>query len=88
MHLLRERSVCYFPRVMSTLAEIERALETLPPEQWEEIRHWMDNHARKVSPTRPAGALPDFLARQQARFGDRILQDSQAALDDLRVDRF
>ena len=32
---------------MSTLAEIENAIEQLPPEQWTEIRRWMDSHAPK-----------------------------------------
>ena len=30
---------------MSTLAEIETAIAQLPPEQWEEIRRWMDRAA-------------------------------------------
>jgi hypothetical protein len=30
---------------MSTLAEIEQAVEKLPPQQWEEIRRWMAAHA-------------------------------------------
>ena len=30
---------------MSTLAEIEQAIEKLPPAQWEEIRRWMEAHA-------------------------------------------
>ena len=34
----------HFPRV-STLAEIEQAISHLPPEQWVEIRRWMDAHA-------------------------------------------
>ena len=33
-------------------------------------------------------AKPDFLARQQALFGSRILPDSQAILDEMRADRF
>jgi len=33
-------------------------------------------------------AKPDFLARQQALFGSRVLPDSQAILDELRADRF
>ncbi|QTN32889.1 hypothetical protein HZ994_11315 [Akkermansiaceae bacterium] len=31
---------------------------------------------------------PDFLARQQALFGSRVLPDSQAILQELRADRF
>ena len=33
-------------------------------------------------------ATPDFLARQQALFGNRVLPDSQTTLDELRTDRF
>jgi hypothetical protein len=33
---------------MSTLTEIEAAIEQLPPEQWQEIRRWLDNHAPKA----------------------------------------
>lgn len=29
---------------MSTLAEIEQAISHLPPDQWMEIRRWMDAH--------------------------------------------
>ena len=31
---------------------------------------------------------PDFLARQKALFGSRVLPDSQAILEELRADRF
>ena len=31
---------------------------------------------------------PDFLARQKAIFGERMLPDSQAVLDELRAERF
>ena len=41
---------------MSTLAEIEKAIETLPPDQWQEIRRWMDCHA----PKKGAVELADF----------------------------
>ena len=33
-------------------------------------------------------AKPDFLARQQALFGDRVLPDSQVIMDELRAERF
>lgn len=39
---------------MSTLAEIENAIGTLPPEQWQEIRRWMDCHAPKTGAVEPA----------------------------------
>lgn len=31
---------------------------------------------------------PDFLARQQALFGNRVLPDSQVIMDELRAERF
>ncbi len=34
---------------MSTLAEIEAAIEQLPPEQWLEIRRWLESHAPKIA---------------------------------------
>lgn len=76
---------------MSTLAEIEAAIAQLPPAQWMEIRRWMDAHAPKAAANGPAAAAaanaPDFLARQKAIFGDRVLADSQAVLDELRAER-
>ena len=77
---------------MSTLAEIEAAIAQLPPAHWMEIRRWMDAHAPKGAATEtasPATAkVPDFLARQKAIFGGRMLPDSQAVLDELRAERF
>lgn len=76
---------------MSTLAEIEAAIARLPPTQWMEIRRWMDAHAPKAEANGPAvtasASAPDFLARQKAIFGERVLADSQAVLDDLRAER-
>jgi hypothetical protein len=72
---------------MSTLNEIEKAIEALPPEQWAEIRRWMDSHA-PIATVSPVGAMPNFLARQAALFGERVLPDSQAVLDEMRRDRF
>lgn len=73
---------------MSTVADIEHALETLAPEQWLEIRHWMDRRIpRPVGTVTTPHPLPDFLARQKAVFGERVLSDSQAVLDELRADR-
>ena len=82
---------CYFSP-MSTLTEIEAAIAQLPPAQWAEVRRWMDAHAPKSATTGnalPAAAkAPDFLARQRAIFGGRVLPDSQAVLDELRAERF
>ena len=77
---------------MSTLTEIEAAIAQLPPAHWMEIRRWMDAHAPKSVMTEnsasAAAKTPDFLARQKAIFGGRILRDSQAELDELRMERF
>ena len=77
---------------MSTLAEIEAAIAQLPPTHWMEIRRWMDAHppgGAVPGDAAPAAAkAPDFLARQKATFGGRMLPDSQAMLDELRAERF
>ena len=76
---------------MSTLAEIEAAIAQLPPAQWMEIRRWMDAHAPRAATTGSVASspakTPDFLARQKALFGERVLPDSQAVLDELRAER-
>ena len=72
---------------MSTLSEIEKAIEALPLEQWAEIRRWMDSHAPMANVS-PRGVTPNFLARQAALFGERVLPDSQTVLDEIRQDRF
>jgi hypothetical protein len=41
-----------------------------------------------ISNSQTASTKPDFLARQQALFGGRMLPDSQVILDELRADRF
>jgi 6-phosphofructokinase len=45
---------------MSTLAEIEKAIEKLPPEQWQEIRRWMECHAPKAGAEPRTGEPADF----------------------------
>ena len=76
---------------MSTPTEIEAAIAQLPPAQWMEVRRWMDAHAPRETTTgsAPPSArkMPDFLARQKALFGERVLPDSQAVLDELRAER-
>ena len=39
---------------MSTLTEIENAIEQLPQEQWMEIRRWMESHAPDARTTEAA----------------------------------
>ena len=82
---------CYFSP-MSTLTEIAAAIAQLPPAQWAEVRRWMDAHEPKSVTTgnalAAAAKAPDFLARQRAIFGGRVLPDSQAVLDELRAERF
>ena len=66
---------------MSTLTEIEAAIAQLPPAQWMEVRRWMDAHAPRAATTvsvpPSAHKTPDFLARQKALFGERVLPDSR-----------
>ncbi len=76
---------------MSTLAGIQAAIAQLPPAQWMEVRRWMDAHAPRaatiVSVPPSVQKAPDFLARQKALFGEQVLPDSQAVLDELRAER-
>ena len=88
----RRRTRCANFRIMSTLAEIEAAIAQLPLAHWLEIRRWMDAHAPKGAASENAAPaavrVPDFLARQKAVFGGRMLPDSQAVLDEMRAERF
>lgn len=47
------------------------------------VEHVQEN----PKPQKPT-AKPDFLSRQQALFGSRVLSDSQSVMDELRADRF
>jgi hypothetical protein len=51
---------------MSTVAEIEKAIEKLPPEQWMQIRRWMDRHPPKNLPAMPRQGLPRVAATGRA----------------------
>ncbi len=70
--------------------EIKTAPESLVREAYDFILFLKQR--REIEPAtgepRTASATPDFLARQQALFGNRVLPDSQAMLDELRADRF
>lgn len=70
--------------------EIKTAPESLVREAYDFILFLKER--RKIEPVNrkpeaPA-TTPDFLARQQALFGNRVFSDSQADLDELRADRF
>lgn len=47
---------------MSTLAEIEQAIGQLPPEQWMEVRRWMDVHPPKAASDRDMEKFDQWLA--------------------------
>ncbi len=70
--------------------EIKTAPESLVREAYDFVlflkRRRPLEHEREEP--KAASAKPDFLARQQALFGSRLLPDSQALLDELRADRF
>jgi hypothetical protein len=42
---------------MSTLAEIEEAVALLPPEDWVELRRWMNSHAPESQNTGLSGRV-------------------------------
>ena len=45
---------------MSTLAEIEKAIEALPPDQWQKIRRWIESRAPMWNKAVSAGDVLDF----------------------------
>jgi hypothetical protein len=53
---------------MSTLSEIEAAIERLPASQVDQLALWLERHrARKPATSAPE---PDFLARAKAIWGE------------------
>ncbi|MCX6874890.1 MAG: hypothetical protein NTW21_13940 [Verrucomicrobia bacterium] len=70
--------------------EIKTAPESLVRETYDFILLLKRRRALETGTAEPdpVTAKPDFLARQQAWFGSRVLADSQAILDELRTDRF
>lgn len=72
--------------------EIKTAPESLVREAYDFV-HFLKRrrsleHEDEDEEPKTATTKPDFLARQQAIFGNRALADSQAILDELRADRF
>jgi len=70
--------------------EIKTAPESLVREAYDFVLFLKRRRSLELEREEPksATANPDFLARQQALFGSRVLPDSQAVLDELRADRF
>jgi hypothetical protein len=70
--------------------EIKTAPESLVRETYDFILFLKQRRALEPEIAKPQTptAKPDFLARQQALFGSRVLTDSQAILDELRADHF
>ncbi len=70
--------------------EIKTAPESVVREAYDFILFLKRRRALEPRTGKPqtATAKPDFLARQQAIFGSRVLPDSQGILDELRADRF
>ena len=69
--------------------EIKTAPESLVRETYDFLL-FLKRRRTPEHPGEVPGAFttkPDFLARQQALFGSRVLPDSQAILDELRADR-
>ena len=55
---------------MSTLAEIESAIETLPPPQVEELAAWLEQR-RLRRDVKASADEPDFLARAKVIWGEQ-----------------
>jgi hypothetical protein len=70
--------------------EIKSAPESLVRETYDFIQFLKQRRSleHKGEESKTVTAKPDFLARQQALFGNRVLPDSQAILDELRAARF
>jgi hypothetical protein len=70
--------------------EIKTAPESLVRETYDFILFLKRRRSleREDDEPKPVDARPDFLARQQALFGSRVLPDSQVILDELRAERF
>ena len=64
---------------MSTVAEIEAALERLPVPEAQNIARWQQKYLEHQSETNTAVAsqtrlrLPDYAARRRMIFGDKVL---------------
>ena len=67
---------------MSTVGEIETALQKLPLEQTQEIAQWLEKYlhrqnqraaARPAASNPPPVKLPDYATRRRLIFGEKVL---------------
>jgi len=72
------------------MTEIQLAPESLVQEAYDFILFLKSRRipAQESTAPQPPRTKPDFLARQKALFGSRVLPDSQVILDELRAERF
>jgi hypothetical protein len=72
------------------MTEIKLAPESLVQEAYDFILFIKSrkNSAQESAAPQSSSAKPDFLARQKALFGNRVVPDSQVTLDELRAERF
>ena len=70
----------------AVIEEIRTAPEPVVEEVLDFVR-FLKSKPGVAQPTSAPRVIPDFRARQKAIFGDRVLPDSQAILDELRADR-
>ena len=83
-----------YPSIMSAREAILREINGAPESLVREAYDFILFLKRRRSPepqhdeAKTTAAKPDFLARQQALFGSRVLPDSQVILDELRSERF
>ena len=74
----------------AVIEEIKDAPEPIVQEVYDFVRFLKSKAAAPISTIPSPGAarvLPDFEARKREIFGDRVLPDSQAILDEMRADR-
>ncbi len=71
------------------IQEIKLAPESLAREAYDFMLFLKSRRVEEsgASSAKPLSLKPDFLARQEARFGSRVVADSQMTLDQLREER-
>ena len=62
---------------MSTVTEIEAALEEMPLQDAQTIAQWLQNYLDQQATSKPVAPapvrLPDYAARRRMTFGDKVL---------------